>query len=310
MDQSDSGSTLVDSKTSAANATIATSGTTGVFSQGNQYARQNTDAGAANVKTGTSYVYEGTSTTGTYDGSDRWTSPSAGDLRSGIQLKSNSTSLNLTGTMVAPSLANTKIGVAGDGGTGTYDGSDRWTSPSAGDLRSGTQLKSNSTSLNLTGTMVGVSPSNTKHGVAADGGTGTYRGDDLWEAVSAGNLKHGVTKLQDGSSVTGTYRGEDLYDPVAASDLKIDVEAQQDGTLVIGEYDGSDRWTSIPESKVEIDYEYKDNSLVENRIGSLDPEAPIEIVEIIHQTSEAVGQSLETELNIEESGETTLETNQ
>ncbi len=78
-----------------------------------------TDPGVANVRNGTAYTYAGVA---------------------------------LTGTAVIPTLANTKTGVAGDGGTGTYDGSDRWTSPLAAELLSGVQLKSNSTSLNLTGT--------------------------------------------------------------------------------------------------------------------------------------------------------------
>lgn len=110
--------------------------------------------GASNVKTGVTFG-AGSASTGSYDGSDRWTCPSAGDLRSTASaLKCNSTSTNLTGTLVVPTLANTKIGVSGDGGTGTYDGSDRWTCPSsAGRLYSGDQLKCNSTSLNFTGTL-------------------------------------------------------------------------------------------------------------------------------------------------------------
>jgi hypothetical protein len=79
-----------------------------------------TDPGIANVRSGTGYTHAGVAK---------------------------------TGTAVIPSLANTKTGVAGDGGTGTYDGSDRWTSPLASQLLSGVQLKSNSTSNNLTGTL-------------------------------------------------------------------------------------------------------------------------------------------------------------
>jgi hypothetical protein len=67
----------------------------------------NTDPGQANVRLATGYVIAGVAK---------------------------------TGALVAPALSDTKIGVAGDGGTGTYDGSDRWTSPAAGDLRNGTQL--------------------------------------------------------------------------------------------------------------------------------------------------------------------------
>lgn len=61
---------------------------------------------AANVKTGTAFPYTNASRTGTYDGSDRWTSPQTAELLTGIQLKSNSTSLNLTGTLSIPSAAS------------------------------------------------------------------------------------------------------------------------------------------------------------------------------------------------------------
>lgn len=99
--------------------------------------------------------------TGTYTGSDRWTCPSASDLRSGASaLKCDSTSTNLSGSLVVPSLANTKTGVAGDGGNGLYDGSDRWTCPSAaGRLFLGDTLKCNSLTVNLTGTLSPVTNS-------------------------------------------------------------------------------------------------------------------------------------------------------
>ncbi len=102
----------------------------------------------ANTKTGV----DGDGGTGTYDGSDRWTAPAAGDLRNGTQLKNNSTSLNLTGTLVAPALSDTKVGVSGDGGVGTYDGSDRHTDPGISNVLSGIQYKSNSATNNRTGT--------------------------------------------------------------------------------------------------------------------------------------------------------------
>lgn len=55
-----------------------------------------------------------------------------------------------------------------------------------------------------TGTMIAASAATTKHGVAADDGTGTYRGADLWTAVDASNLARDVSVLQDGSTVVGT----------------------------------------------------------------------------------------------------------
>lgn len=132
------------------------------------------DPGASSVKTGTSYTYAGVSNTGTYTGSDRWTDPGVANVRSGTAYKADSTSNNRTGTASIPAASNVLVGVAVDattgtyvgvtagevktgtsfgvGLTGTYDGSDRWTCPIAGQLTTGVQLKCNSTSLNLTGT--------------------------------------------------------------------------------------------------------------------------------------------------------------
>lgn len=81
------------------------------------------DPGVANVRSGTAYTYAGSSQ---------------------------------TGTLTVPSLANTKTGVAGDGGTGTYDGSDRWTALDESVVARGQEYKSNSTTNNKTGTLDNV----------------------------------------------------------------------------------------------------------------------------------------------------------
>lgn len=57
-----------------------------------------TDPGIANVKTGTSYTYNGTSLTGTYTGSDRWTDPGVANVIEGVAYKADSTTNNRTGT--------------------------------------------------------------------------------------------------------------------------------------------------------------------------------------------------------------------
>ncbi len=105
----------------------------------------NTDPGIANVKSGTGYTIAGAS---------------------------------LTGTAVIPALSDTKTGVAGYGGTGTYDGSDRWTCPAAADiLDSAAAIKCNSASTNRTGTYASPATTDVKSGVAygpASGLTGTY----------------------------------------------------------------------------------------------------------------------------------------
>lgn len=78
------------------------------------------DPGIANVRSGTAYTYAGSSQ---------------------------------TGTLATPSLSNVKTGVAGDGGVGTYDGSDRWTDPGESNVREGTAYKANSTTNNRLGTL-------------------------------------------------------------------------------------------------------------------------------------------------------------
>ncbi len=220
------------------------------------------DPGIANVRLSTAYTQAGVSLTGTA------AIPTAANTRLGTAVDATTGTLavpsaanvllsvavdNTTGTYVGPSIANVKFGVtfgALSALTGTYDGSDRWTAPSAGDLRLGIQLKNNSTSLNLTGTMVANTAADTKHGVASDGGTGIYRGADLYDVVAAADLKHGVTKNQDGSSVLGIYRAADLFDVVAATDLKHGVTKNQDGSSVLGTYRGADLYDVVSASEL------------------------------------------------------------
>ena len=140
-----------------------------------------TDPGVANVRSGTTYqynsatpnrtgtlvvpvastvqvgvVYDG-ATTGTYNGSDRWTDPGDSNVRYGVAYKANSTTNNKTGRVTVPVAAQVEIGVPFEtdlGGTGTYDGSDRWTALSPANVLSGVNYKSNSTTPNQTGTLV------------------------------------------------------------------------------------------------------------------------------------------------------------
>ena len=183
------------------------------------------------VKTGTAYVVAGVASTGTYDGSDRWTCPIAGNLIQGApDLKCNSTSTNLVGTYVPTIAGTTKIGTAfGAAGalTGTYDGSDRWTCPAAGDLIFGSSdLKCNATSTNLAGTYVTVATNAVKTGTtygALSALTGTYTGSDRWTCPTAPQLLAGVTLKCDSltTNLTGTLAqqtyGELLVDVITNS---------------------------------------------------------------------------------------------
>jgi hypothetical protein len=262
---------------------------------------------AANVKTGVSFD---TASTGTYEGTDRHTDPGESNVRSGTAYKSNSTSNNKTGTAVIPIAGNVRLGISTDAttgtlvvpstsevktgvafdtaSTGTYDGSDRHTDPGVANVRAGTTYKDNSTTANRTGTLVANLAADVKHGVSSDGGTGTYRGADLWSALAADKIVSGNSQTQDGSTVagtavvnspsdvkhgvasnsgTGTYRGADLYDVVPAGKLKTGESYTQDGSVVVGTYDGSDRHTSPTESQVQAGVTWKDNSLTDNKTG-------------------------------------------
>ncbi len=52
-----------------------------------------------------------------------------------------------TGTLEIPSLSAIKIGVSADGGTGTYDGSDRWTDPGVSNVSAGVDYRANNEDL-------------------------------------------------------------------------------------------------------------------------------------------------------------------
>lgn len=55
---------------------------------------------AGELKTGVTKMVSGSSVTGTYDGSDRWTDPAEANVRKSTQYKANSTSNNKTGTLI------------------------------------------------------------------------------------------------------------------------------------------------------------------------------------------------------------------
>ena len=218
----------------------------------------------ANVKTGVSF---GVSQTGTYDGSDRWTDPGIANVRSGTAYKANSTSNNRTGTAAIPTAANVRSGVSTDATTGTldlpattdvkigvtfdgasktgsYDGSDRWSDPGIANVLLGVAYKANSTTNNRTGTSESTNP-----GIA--------------------NVLAGTTYKINSVSYTGTYVIL-VTDNILASELKIGVTKLVNNSSVTGTYDGSDRWTDPGELNVRIATAYKANSLTNNKTGTLD----------------------------------------
>lgn len=102
----------------------------------------NLNPGIANVVNGINYNINGIAHTGTCY------SPAASDVRFGVNVAA------ATGTCKVPTAANTKIGTAVDvSGTGTYDGSDRWSNLGETSVVVGLPYKANSTVNNKTGTL-------------------------------------------------------------------------------------------------------------------------------------------------------------
>jgi hypothetical protein len=152
------------------------------------------------VKTGV--TFDGSSQTGSYDGSDRWTDPGDTNVRSGTVYKANSTTNNKTGSSIIPAAGDVRLSTSVDAGTGTL------AVPAAGDVRLGVAVDAG------TGTMIANLAADVKHGVSSDGGVGTYRGSDLWDAVAPEQLKIDEVVNQNGSNVTGTYDGSDRWSDV------------------------------------------------------------------------------------------------
>ena len=118
----------------------------------------------------------------------------------------------LTGTAPLAMAATTKIGTTASDGTGTYDGSDRWTCPAAADfLDSASALKCNSLTTNRTGTysVSNLTVGTVKHGVTwgiLGASTGTYRGADLWSDPGRDNVLSTVGSYNaDGTALSGNF---------------------------------------------------------------------------------------------------------
>lgn len=71
-----------------------------------------TDPGIASVKTGTNYIFAGSTLTGTYTGSDRWSDPGASNVISGVNYLVDA--VTTTGSFVAtdPGVSNVRLGTS------------------------------------------------------------------------------------------------------------------------------------------------------------------------------------------------------
>lgn len=94
---------------------------------------------------------------------------------SNVRLATNYTitGTKYTGTLVVPALSDTKIGVAGDGGTGTYDGSERYTDLDQSQVQDTIAFRYNSLTNNRVGTLLVSSP------------TAQQIADAVWDAETA-----------------------------------------------------------------------------------------------------------------------------
>lgn len=152
---------------------------------------------------------------GSYDGSDRWSDPGVAFVVNTQNYKANSTTNNRTGTYAAPATSVVQIGQtfgASSGLTGTYDGSDRWSCPTAANLLTvQSALKCNSTSASFNGTYdaTNLTVGNVKHGVnfgALLALSGTYNGSDLWSDPGRDNVLSTVgSYLANGASLGGRW---------------------------------------------------------------------------------------------------------
>lgn len=241
-------------------------------------------ASTSNVKTGVTFG-AGSSQTGTYTGSDRWSDPGQDNVLNGVNYKADSTSNNRAGTVIVPLASNVKTGItfgSSSAQTGTYTGSDRWSDPGQDNVLSTISYKADSTSNNRTGTYIAITAASVQTGVTfGNSSTGTYTATERYTDVGASNVlssvgsykynslsgnrtptyvdvgaatnvKHDVSY---GVGLTGTYRGADLYTAVSASDLKHGVVAAQDGS-VTGTYRGYDLFDVIAESRVQNGFSY------------------------------------------------------
>lgn len=114
----------------------------------------------------------------------------ASNIRSGVSETING--VTSVGTMIAAAAATTKIGVSADDGTGTYDGSERYTDFGNSNIRSGQSGKYNSATNNRTGTVVASAAATTKIGVTADDGTGTYDASERYTDFGNSNIRAGT----------------------------------------------------------------------------------------------------------------------
>lgn len=149
---------------------------------------------ASDVKVGTTFGASGGST-GTYDGSDRWSDPGQANVWWSVPYKANSLTPNKVGTLVLPATADVRQGISYAVGTGVL------VVPDPGDVRQGVSVDSD------TGTLLVPDPADVRQGTAFDNTNAPQIG--TLDLPAASNVKTGVQF--DNHSKTGSYDGSDRW---------------------------------------------------------------------------------------------------
>jgi hypothetical protein len=190
-----------------------------------------TDPGVANVLSGVNYTINnaaktgtyvvvatgnvkigvvfgaGSSQTGTYTGSDRWSDPGFANVLNGVGYLANNVSKTGTLLSIDPGVANVLIGIGYEINSVSLTGTANFSDPGVANVVSGVAYVFDS--VNKTGTYVEPTTAQVKHGVVfgpASSLTGTYTGNDLWSDPGAGNVVAGINYLVNGVNTIGTFK--------------------------------------------------------------------------------------------------------
>jgi autonomous glycyl radical cofactor GrcA len=257
---------------------------------------------AADVKIG---VDRGDGTTGTYDGSDRYTDIDLTQVVNGYNFRYNSLTNNRTGTrtaiydLLAANLV--KIGQdRGDGVTGTYDAAERYTDLDLSFVDSTYSFRYNSLSNNRTGTKIFYPPLPTNKVAIGedrgDGQTGTYAATERYSDIDLSQVVSGYAYrynslsnnrtgtrtsiyallntsvvqfgVDRGDGATGTDKGENFNSVLTAGQIKVGEVVDNLGNEITGTYTATERYTDLDLTQVVSGYNYRYNSLTDNRTGT------------------------------------------
>lgn len=157
---------------------------------------------AAQVEHGIAFESSG-GQTGTYRGADLWSDPGVANVANGVAYNANGVAV--TGTVVAPTIAQVKQGVAfgpSSSLVGTYDGSNLWSDPGYTNVATGVNYLA--AGVLTTGVLDEPNPADVREGVIYDNNTkvGTLLSTD----PGVGNVADGVAYVINNSNLIGTLK--------------------------------------------------------------------------------------------------------